>query len=166
MAKPAKTTHIANEPVSDCLSVLNRRLLHPFGSPSRHIPLTGNKTGWIVRTFCADAEHPNRHYDAVSRLGWEPLTAADIAVSVESLGFVKSADNRVVRGPQGHEVLMAMPADIYAKVQQAKAAYNSKSVKPSANRESVANAAGKTYGDEAGSIIQKHFTQQDVVEPI
>lgn len=157
---------MAKKTETDRLSVIDRRLLHPFGTPSRAIPLTGAKSGWVVRTFCADQEHPNRHYDAVARLGWVPLAPDDIAVSVESLGFVKSADNRVVRGPQGHEVLMAMPADAYAKVQQAKAEHNLRAVKPKANRESVADAAGKAYGDEAGSVIQKHFTQQDVVESI
>ena len=51
------------------ISVLDRRLKNPFGSPSRDIPLQGEKRNWVVRTFCADAEHPNRHYDAVHRLG-------------------------------------------------------------------------------------------------
>jgi hypothetical protein len=154
------------KPRSERLSVIDRRLQHPFGTPSRAIPLTGAKTGWVVRTFCADAEHPNRHYDAVSRLGWEPLTPEDVAVSVESLGFTLSADRRIVRGPHGHEVLMAMPADAYAKVQQAKADHNLRAVKPKATRESVADATGKAYGDEAGATIQKHFSQQDVVETI
>jgi hypothetical protein len=148
------------------ISVLDRRLQHPFGSPSRDIPLTGEKSGWAVRTFCADAEHPNRHYDAVHRLGWTPVTPDDLAVSVESLGFVVSADRRVVRGPQGQEVLMAMPADMFAKIQRRKAEMNDKSLKPSNVREEVSHATALAHGDQAGSMIHNHFSQQDTVETV
>jgi hypothetical protein len=148
------------------ISVLDRRLQHPFGSPSRDIPLKGEKAGWAVRTFCADAEHPNRHYDAVHRLGWTTVSPDDLSVSVESLGFVVSADRRVVRGPQGQEVLMAMPMDMFLKIQRRKAEVNDKSLKPAAVRQEVSHATALAHGDQAGSMIHDHFSQQDVVETI
>ena len=148
------------------ISVLDRRLKNPFGIPSREIPLRGEKRGWVVRTFCADAEHPNRHFDAVHRLGWVPLGAADLAVSVESLGFVTSADGRIVRGPSGQEVLMAMPQRDYDAVQQAKAQANLRSMKGGAVRDEVTQATAQAHGDEAGETIGKHFTQQEIVERI
>ena len=148
------------------ISVIDRRLKSPFGLPSRDIPLTGEKRGWVVRTFCSDAEHPNRHYDAVHRLGWVPLTAEDVAVSVESLGFVKAPDGRIVRGPNGQEVLMAMRAEDFARIQRAKTDANLRSLKGSAVREEVAQATAKEHGDQAGDVTHKHFSQQEIVEPI
>jgi len=148
------------------ISVIDRRLKNPFGVPSRDIPLKGEKRGWVVRTFCADAEHPNRHYDAVHRLGWTPLTRADLAETPESLGFVTAADGRIVRGPQGQEVLMAMPKHYFEAVQKAKAEANTRALKSKAVRDEVAQATAKTHGDEAGDTVHKHFEQREFVEPI
>lgn len=148
------------------ISVLDRRLKHPFGTPSRDIPLKGQRRNWVIRTFCADAEHPNRHYDAVHRLGWTPLTIEDIAVSVESLGFVRSPDGRIVRGPAGQEVLMAMPREEFEKIQQAKSDANTKSMKAGAVREEVAQKTATEHGSEAGDAIHKHFEQKEIYEPI
>ena len=148
------------------ISVIDRRLKNPFGTPSRDIPLAGEKRTWVVRTFCADPEHPNRHYDAVHRLGWMPLTREDLAVSVESLGFVVSPDGRIVRGPKGEEVLMGMPKADYDAVQQAKSVANLKSLDGRAVRNEVAQATATTHGDEAGDTIHKHFSQREIQEPI
>lgn len=148
------------------ISVIDRRLKNPFGTPSREIPLQGEKRGWVVRTFCADAEHPNRHYDAVHRLGWVPLVKDDLAVSVQSLGFVEGADGRIVRGPGGQEVLMGMRAEDYAAVQAAKSNANLKSLKGTSVREEVAQATANTHGGEAGDTVAKHFTQKEIVEAI
>jgi len=65
------------EPTIDRVSVINRRLENPFGAPSREIPLRGEKRNWVVRTFVADKEHQNRHYDAVHVYGYVPLTVKD-----------------------------------------------------------------------------------------
>ena len=159
-------TAVAKETETPRISVLDRRLKHPFGTPSREIPLHGEKRNWVVRTFCADPEHPNRHYDAVHRLGWEPLTVDDLAVSIESLGFVKAADGRVVRGAQGAEVLMAMPRETFDQIQAAKSTANLASMKGPALRENVAQHTAKDHGSEAGDVVAKHFTQQEIVEPI
>ena len=109
MARPRQTE--ADDP-NPRVSVIARRLRNPFGTPSREIPLRGDKSsGWVVRTFSADPEHPNRHYDAVHRMGWVPLTTQDLAVSAESLGFTEATDGRVVRGPHGHEVVLNESTD-------------------------------------------------------
>jgi hypothetical protein len=148
------------------ISVIDRRLKNPFGTPSRQIPLKGEKRNWVVRTFCADAEHPNRHYDAVHRLGWRPLTADDLAVSVESLGYVKAADGRIVRGPGGQEVLMAMPQEDFDAVQKAKSDANLKSLRKDSVRGEVAQATAQAHGDEAADATYKHFDQREIVERI
>lgn len=148
------------------ISVIDRRLKNPFGTPSRDIPLRGEKVGWVVRTFAADAEHPNRHYDAVHRLGWTPLVPADLAVSVESLGYVVSADGRVVRGKSGEEVLMGMPKGDFEAVQKAKADANLKSLKGASIRQDVSQATAQAHGDEAGDHTYKHFSHKEIVEPI
>lgn len=165
-ADTTETSATGSATTAPRISVLDRRLKNPFGTPSRDIPLKGDKRGWVVRTFCADAEHPNRHYDAVHRLGWTPLTPDDLAYSVESLGFVRSADGRIVRGPGGQEVLMAMPAHEFDAIQRAKSQANLRSLKGAIVKEEVAQATAKEHGDEAGDTIGKHFTQQEIVEPI
>lgn len=148
------------------ISVIDRRLKHPFGQPSRDIPLKGDKRGWVVRTFAADPEHPNRHYDAVHRLGWVPLTPADLVHSVESMGFVVSPAGNIVRGAKGEEMLMAMPQADYDRVQKAKSDANLKSLKAGAVRSEVAQATAKAHGDEAGDQTFANFTQKEFVEPI
>lgn len=148
------------------ISVIDRRLKNPFGTPSRDIPLKGEKRTWVVRTFCADAEHPNRHYDAVHRLGWTPITDDDLAAPAGSLGFVVAADKRIVRGPQGQEVLMAMPRKDFERIQKAKADANLRSLKGTSVREEVSQATAKEHGDEAGDSVHKHFRQEEIVEPI
>ena len=148
------------------ISVIERRLKQPFGTPSREIPLKGPKRGWVVRTFCADAEHPNRHYDAVHRLGWDPVTVDDLQESAESMGFTVSATGRIVRGPAGQEVLMAMPAADFERVQSAKAASNTANLKREKVKSEVAQATAKTYGSEAGDQTASHFSQHEIVEPV
>lgn len=148
------------------ISVIDRRLKNPFGTPSREIPLKGEKKGWVVRTFAADPEHPNRHYDAVHRLGWTPLSEEDLAASVQSLGYVLSADGRIVRGPKGEEVLMGMPKKDFDAVQKAKSDANLRALKPKKVQEEVSQATAKEHGDEAGESTYKHFSQQEFVGPV
>ena len=152
--------------MSKTLSVIERRLHDPFGIPSRDIPLKGNKMGWVVRTFCADPEHPNRHYDAVHRLGWTPVTELDLVETAQSLGFTVSVDNRVVRGDKGQEVLMAMPREDFDRIQARKAEVNTKSLRGESMRNEVATVTGKEHGDEAGSHTFKNFSHKEIVEPI
>ena len=148
------------------ISVLDRRLNNPFGQPSFDIPLKGEKRGWVVRTFAADAEHPNRHYDAVHRLAWVPLSATDLTVSPESLGFNVAPDGRIIRGRHGEEVLMAMPKEDWEKVQAAKSEENERRLKPKKLRDATAQATAKEHGDEAGDMTYRNYSQKDVVGPL
>lgn len=163
----ATPTATAQAEAAPRVSVINRRLQNPFGTPSRDIPLKGDKAhGWVTRTFAADPEHPNRHYDAVHRLGWIPLTRADLAVSPESIGFTVTPDGRIVRGPNGAEVLMAMPKTDFDAVQRAKSDENLRKLDKKYTRSEVAQATAKEHGSEAGDTVYKHFEQQETVETI
>src|SRR5688500_2735908 len=137
------------------ISVIDRRLKNPFGTPSREIPLAGEKRGWVTRTFASDPEHPNRHYDAVHRLGWLPVTREDVAGAIESLGFTEAPDKRIVRGAGGHEVLMAMPRGDFDAVQKAKADYNLSRLDPKKVRQDVAQATAQELGSEAGDATYR-----------
>ena len=144
----------------DRVSVINRRLKNPFGAPSRDIPLKGEKRGWVVRTFVADKEHPNRHYDAVHVYGYVPLAKSDLAISPESIGYTVSPAGYIVRGSHGEELLCAIPRDEWEAVQQAKSNRNRKSLEIGKMREEVAQATAKEHGSEAGDHIFKNFTAQ------
>ena len=149
------------------VSVINRRLQNPFGTPSREIPLRGDKSsGWVVRTFSSDPEHPNRHYDAVHRMGWVPLTKMDLAVSAESLGFTIATDGRIVRGPHGHEVLMAMPHAEFVAIQEAKSRENLRKLGAAYTKQEVAQATAKATDPQGGDVVASHFTQTEIIGPV
>lgn len=170
MARPKKTDtpdaaaeilDAATEPKNARISVIDRRLKNPFGAPSFDVPLKGEKKHWVVRCFVADKEHPNRHYDAVHRLGYLPLAPEDLSCSPESLGFSVSPDRRIVRGPHSEEVLMAIEREHFDAVQQAKAAANLRALSKGQLREAVAHETAKVHGDEAGEFTHKHFSREE-----
>ena len=170
MARPKNETD--EQPTEPRISVIDRKAImaqrtkNPFGTPSMVIPLRGDKRHWEVRTFANDAEHPNRHYDAVFRLGWVPLTAHDLDVSPESLGYQVAPDGRIVRGRHSEEVLMAMPKEDFTAAQKAKSDANLSSLKPQKVRNEVAQATATQHGDEAGEMIHRNYTQREIVEPV
>ena len=172
MARPKKQIDDTNTPDAPRISVIDRKVImaqrmkNPFGTPSMVVPLRGAKRGWEVRTFVADAEHPNRHYDAVFRLGWVPLTARDLDVSPESLGYNVAPDGRIVRGRHSEEVLMAMPKDDFRAAQTVKSQTNLAGLKPQKVRTEVAQATAKAHGDEAGDMTYRNYSQKDIVEPV
>lgn len=148
------------------ISVIDRRLKSPFGQPSREIPLKGEKKGWVVHTFYASPERPDRHYDAVHNMGWTPLKKTDLAVSEQSVGFMVNSEGYLVRGESGKEMLMAMPAEDYDKIAKAKSDKNTQMLKGGAMRREVAQSASKEHGDQAGEQTYKHFSHQEFHEPI
>ena len=148
------------------ISVINRRLKNPFGLPSGGIPLKGPRARWVCRWFTADAEHEDRHYQAVHYQGWVPLTIDDIAVKPEVLGALVSSDGHITRGAKGQDVLMAMPARDWEELQQAKSDANIKGMKPAKLRETVAEAAAKENGPEAGEMVARNYSQTDTFEPV
>lgn len=107
------------------ISVIERRLKsgHILTVGSRPIPLAQPHlwTVRIVNTQISDA----RAWDMQAEKGWEYLSAADLAVKPEEIGF-REQDGRIVRGTQGAEVLMKMRLKDYAAVQRQKDADNRK----------------------------------------
>ena len=153
----------AATPKIDRISVINRRLANPFGQPSREIPLKGEKRGWVVRTFVADKEHPNRHYDAVHVFGYVPLTKKDLSVSPESIGYTVSPEGYIVRGGHGEELLCAIPQTDFEAIQKAKSDKNLKSLQIGRMKEDVAQATAKEYGSEAGEHVFRNMTATNPV---
>lgn len=171
MARAAKDEPQTDQPELkiDRVSVINRRLANPFGAPSRDIPLKGEKRGWVVRTFVADKEHANRHYDAVHVYGYVPLTEADLSVKPESIGYTVSPSGYIVRGTHGEELLCAIPRKEYEAIQKAKSDRNLKGLQLGRLKQDVAEHVGKELGQEAGERVADNFTvtaSQPITETI
>lgn len=174
MPKPQKLTEpTTNAPIATAtqvptparISVLDRRMNDPFGTPSRPVPLRGDKVGWVVREFTRSPERPSRHYQAVFDLGWMPLTTADIAVDPHSLGYDILPDHRIAKGTHGETILMAMPAADYDKLVWAKERINSQRLKKETTRDTLAQETATVHGAEAGDFAYKHFEQREVIGP-
>jgi hypothetical protein len=148
------------------LSVIERRLANPLGKRTREIPLKDELKGWTVRVFTKDAEHQDRHYEAVHELGYTPCKPEDFPVDPQSLGFSLSPDGHVVRGEKGQDMVMRIPTADWKKIQRAKAMANLQSIKKHNLKEEVAQATAKTHGDEAGEAVFKHYDQKEMVETI
>lgn len=131
-------------------TVLDRRLLHPFGSPSVSITL---KEGgpWELRIVDA-MQRPGRLHDIRHNKGWEFVTAEELDGSPDEYGL-RVVDGRLVRGENGREVLMKMPKATYDAIQQRKTEINSKGVTGQALRESAAQETAVKFGSEAGDRI-------------
>lgn len=142
----------------DRVSVINRRLNNPFGAPSRDIPLKGEKRRWVVRTFVADKEHANRHYDAVHVYGYVPLTLKDLAVSPESIGYTISPAGYVVRGTHGEELLCAIPREEWEAIQLAKSQRNAKGLEIGRLKQDVTEHVGKELGEQAAERVSQSVT--------
>jgi hypothetical protein len=149
------------------LSVYERRLANPLGKRTREIPLNDDlRKGWTARVFTRDAEHPDRHWQAVHELGYEPCKAEDFAADPESLGFTVNAQGYVTRGQHGQDMVMRIPTKEYQAIQRAKAAANLAAVKPKKLKDEVSQATAKNLGDEAGETVFKHYQQKDIVETV
>lgn len=149
------------------LSVIDRRLQNPLGKRSREIPLNDDlKKSWTVRVFTRDAEHPDRHWQAVHELGYEPCKREDFADDPESLGFSVNAQGYVTRGQHGQDMVMRIPTDAYKKIQKAKSDANLAAVKKGKLKSEVAQATAKAHGDEAGDTVFKHYEQKEIVETV
>jgi hypothetical protein len=108
-------------------------------------------------------------YRMVHERGWEPLEAADLACKPEDIGFRVSEDGKLVRGPQGREMIFKMAKDDYQALQQRKTEVNNASIgKPAKTKAAAATAVAAAFGDEAGSFVDKHLVGQviDTQEPL
>lgn len=133
------------------VSVLERRLENPFGSPSIEIQLRDGQK-WALRVINANVRS-GRFYDVIHNKGWEVVTPEELPGKPEELGF-REMDGRVVRGERGEEILVKMPQGMFDKIQQAKAAQNLKGMGKKQMLESAASmAAAQGLGDEAATTI-------------
>lgn len=149
------------------LSVIDRRVAHPFGTPSRQIPLKPElMKSWVVRIFTKSPEHPNRHYAAVHEYGWTLVTVEDLAVSPEEIGYVKGADGAVVAGEKGEHKMFRMLKRDFDRVQKAKSDANTRALRGGKLKDEVAQATARAHGDEAGDFTAKHFTAEEEVGPV
>ena len=107
------------------ISVVERRLKSGsvFSAGSRAIPLKEPErwTIRVVNTQISDA----RLWEMQDEKGWGYASVADLAVAPHEVGF-REQDGRLVRGTQGHEVLMKMAITDYKAIQKVKEATNRK----------------------------------------
>lgn len=154
---------MAKKPVEKDLpkvSVLERRLAHPFGMPSEAIRL--KEGDWVVR-WVNEGVRTGRVYQ-VQNLGWEFVTPEELKGQPQDVGC-QALDGRLVRGDaSSRDVLMKMPKRDFDQIQQSKAAINIKNLGSSKKqREDAANAATKQFGtDEAGEAIYR--SQMEVTD--
>lgn len=133
------------------VSVLDRRLLHPFGAPS--VAVTLKEGEWEIRIVDSQMR-PGRLHDMRHNKGWEFVNAEELDGSADEYGL-KVVDGRLVRGENGREVLMKMPKATYDAILARKTELNARAVTGAALRESAAQETAKTYGSEAGDHIFK-----------
>jgi hypothetical protein len=133
------------------VSVLERRLQHPFGAPS--IPITmRDRQQWATHWISSDLR-AGRVHQAI-KMGWVYVLPTDIDGTPDELGFdVK--DNRIVRGTNGSEVLMKMPQADFHKIQHAKSEANLRNMGGKKLKADVAQRAASQFGDEAAETVYK-----------
>lgn len=137
------------------LTVLERRAagvnLRGQGAPAIQL----KEPGWVCRWFNSEIKADHIWY-AKNELGWANVTPAELADAEQIGGFQTSPDGFVVRGEKGREVLLKMPADFRTQIEKQKARANLAAMDPHKQKADVANAAGKTFGDQAGEFINNH----------
>ena len=132
------------------VSVLDRRLLHPFGSPS--IGITLKEGGpWELRIVDAQSR-PGRLHDMTHNKGWTFVTADELDGTPNEYGL-REMDGRLVRGEHGREVLMKMLKSTYDAILARKTELNAKGVTGQALRESAAQETAVKYGSQAGDAV-------------
>jgi hypothetical protein len=142
------------------VSILDRRLLNPFGTGS--VPITLKTPGqWAIRWVLTNLRGGHL-WDMTHNKGWEYVEPSEIDGVADELGLT-SSDNRLVRGDAGsREVLMKMPQDMFDQIQAAKADANMKQLKVKNMRSAVAQAAAKQMGDKAGDGVYDAFQHGEI----
>jgi len=144
------------------VSVLERRLAHPFGAPS--VPITLKTPGdWAVR-IAHTTVRSGRIYQ-MKKNGWDFVQAKEIDGRPEEFGF-RVLDDRLVRGEHGEEVLMKMPQADYDAISDAKAAINLKNLGSKQTRDAVAQETAVKFGSEAGDAVHANIQIEDSRERV
>jgi hypothetical protein len=135
------------------VEVLQRRLSRPFGAPSTKVRM--KEDGWDARWF--NAAIAADHIWRAKEQGWQGVVPAELADPDQIGGFQVSPDGYVVRGDKGQELLMKLPSDWRKQIQKSKTDQNLKNMRPGVMKREVAEAAGRTLGDQAGSFINDNI---------
>jgi hypothetical protein len=141
------------------VSVIDRRLAHPFGAPSVPITLKDGQP-WAIRVV-NDRVRTGRVYQ-MTGMGWTFVEASEIDGRPADFGF-REIDGRLVRGEHGEEVLMKMPQADYDAVQHAKARINLKNLQ---KRDAVAQEVAEKFGPEAGDTVHQNIEISDSREQV
>lgn len=134
------------------VSIVDRRLAHPFGFPSESITLKEGQ--WSIRWF-SEAVRSGRIYQA-QQMGWEFVIPEELRGTASDISALV-VDGRIVRGENANrEVLMKMGKADFDRIQQAKASKNLADLGSSKKTRDVAsNAAAAKFGDQAGEAVNR-----------
>ena len=149
MAKVTEKAPIVQIPAPD-LQVIERGLQNVFGLPSTEIKLKDPQfiTHWCNTTISGD--QLGKYLDA----GYLKVRAEYLA-DPDRVAHTVSPDGYVVRGTRGEEILLYTLNDAYRARQVEKARRNQAGMRSSATKAEVAEAAGKSLGDEAADFINR-----------
>lgn len=142
------------------VSVLERRLAHPFGAPSVAMTLRTAGT-WAIRVINTGVRSGRLH-DVTANKGWTYVEADELDGRPDEYGF-RVLDGRLVRGEHGEEVLVKMPQANYDAIQRAKADLNLKGL---GKKDDVAQRTAQVFGDEAGDTVADRITVTDSRERV
>jgi len=151
----AKRSHIVVAPRRN--EALEKRLSgNPHTTGLRHIPL--REPGKWQLYIANDYNQDDDLYRMVHEFGWLPLEADDLAVDPKEIGYRRSEDGRIVRGPQGREMVFKMAKRDYDLLQARKTEANMAQIgKPAKTKQAVAESLASAFGPEAGDTAAKHF---------
>ena len=150
------------------ISVIDRRLQSGsvFAAGTRPIPLV-DPDQWTVRIVNSQISDA-RIWEMQAEKGWVYLEPADVACKPEDLGF-RVVGGRIVRGTNGHEVLMKMPRRDYRRLQQKKDADNRKQTfgKKAVKDAIVQAASAEPGGDQGATLLERQpMTVVDSLERV
>ena len=132
------------------VSVVDRRLAHPFGSPS--VAITLKEGGpWEIRIVDSQLRS-GRIHEMRHTKGWDFVRPEELDGTPDEYGL-RAVDGRLVRGENGREVLMKMLASDYKRILDAKTRLNEQGVSGKKLAEAAAQETALKYGSQAGDAI-------------
>ena len=141
------------------VSVIERRLQNPHGTPS--MPITLKTAGeHVVRIVNADMRS-GRIHEMTHAKGWTFVEPYEIDGTPDEYGL-EVRNNRLVRGERGQEVLMKMSKADFDLIQQAKTEHNLSSMGAKQTKNLVVKRAEDIGGDEAADEANRQFRTLEI----
>lgn len=150
------------------ISVVERRVQSGsiFRAGSRPIPLK-EVDRWELREV--NSAISDQHlYEMQADKQWTYLAVEDLDVKPEDIGY-RVLDGRLVKGQQGHIVLMKMEKSDYKAVQKAKEAENRRQTfgKKAVRQSILSQAAGaEGVGDEGADFLARNLNKIQVTDSL